>query len=114
VWLDNVPASQQPAPTDCATAIKNRPLTAHVLFGNLKDEAAKAPPKMTPAPSMQRTANWPARPNEPPHRFDTSPGIPNHPLNANETSGVRTVNATTLAPRPPTSDTGIKVRRPER
>ena len=33
VWLENVPASQQPAPTDCASAIKNRPSRAVVLFG---------------------------------------------------------------------------------
>ena len=33
VWLDGVPASQQPAPTDCASAIKNRPANAAVVFG---------------------------------------------------------------------------------
>jgi hypothetical protein len=33
VWLDGVPASQQPAPTDCASAIKNRPASAAVVFG---------------------------------------------------------------------------------
>jgi hypothetical protein len=33
VWLNGVPASQQPAPTDCASAIKNRPSNAAVLFG---------------------------------------------------------------------------------
>src|SRR6266545_2155401 len=26
IWIDNVPAEQQPAPTDCASAVKNRPL----------------------------------------------------------------------------------------
>lgn len=33
VWLSGVPASQQPAPTDCASAIKNRPANAAVVFG---------------------------------------------------------------------------------
>ncbi len=33
IWLDGVPASQQPAPTDCASAIKNRPSSAAVVFG---------------------------------------------------------------------------------
>ena len=33
VWLNGVPASQQPAPTDCASAIKNRPSNAAVVFG---------------------------------------------------------------------------------
>jgi hypothetical protein len=33
VWLNGVPASQQPAPTDCASAIRNRPSNAAVVFG---------------------------------------------------------------------------------
>jgi len=33
LWIDGVPASQQPAPTDCANAIRNRPSNAAVLFG---------------------------------------------------------------------------------
>jgi hypothetical protein len=34
VWLDNVPAAQQPAPTDCATAVRNRPAKGRVIFGD--------------------------------------------------------------------------------
>ncbi len=33
LWIEGVPASQQPAPTDCANAIRNRPPNASVLFG---------------------------------------------------------------------------------
>lgn len=33
LWIDGVPASQQPAPTDCANAIRNRPSNASVVFG---------------------------------------------------------------------------------
>ena len=33
VWLSGVPAAQQPAPTDCATAIRRRPENARVVFG---------------------------------------------------------------------------------
>jgi len=33
LWIEGVPASQQPAPTDCANAIRNRPPNAQVLFG---------------------------------------------------------------------------------
>jgi hypothetical protein len=36
VWIDNVPASQQPAPTDCASAVKNRPLNSRVIFADDK------------------------------------------------------------------------------
>ncbi|MEP7380689.1 MAG: hypothetical protein ABI910_03330 [Gemmatimonadota bacterium] len=32
IWIDNVPAAQQPAPTDCASAIKNRPSNGRVIF----------------------------------------------------------------------------------
>ncbi len=34
VWLDNVPAGQQPAPTDCANAVRNRPSNGRVIFGD--------------------------------------------------------------------------------
>ncbi len=34
VWLDNVPAGQQPAPTDCASAVRNRPSNGRVIFGD--------------------------------------------------------------------------------
>ncbi len=33
LWIDGVPASQQPAPTDCASAVRNRPANAAVVFG---------------------------------------------------------------------------------
>jgi len=105
VWLENVPASQQPAPTDCATAIKNRPANARVVFGTQKEDTEKAAQKTaTPAPN---------HPTASPHRFDTGPGIPNHP-NPDRTNqgvgGVRPVNSTTPLRRPST-DSGAK-RRP--
>lgn len=34
IWLDGVPAAQQPAATDCPTAIKNRPTNGRVIFGD--------------------------------------------------------------------------------
>jgi hypothetical protein len=33
VWLDGVPPAQQPAPTDCASAVRNRPANAQVIYG---------------------------------------------------------------------------------
>lgn len=41
IWIDNVPASQQPAPTDCASAVKNRPLNGRVIFGDDKTGSTK-------------------------------------------------------------------------
>jgi hypothetical protein len=34
IWLDEVPAAQQPAPTDCASAVRNRPARGRVVFGD--------------------------------------------------------------------------------
>lgn len=33
IWLDGVPAVRQPAPTDCVTAVRNRPANGRVVFG---------------------------------------------------------------------------------
>jgi hypothetical protein len=38
IWINGVPAAQQPAPTDCASAVRNRPANGKVLFG---DDPAK-------------------------------------------------------------------------
>jgi hypothetical protein len=34
IWINGVPAAQQPAPTDCASAVRNRPANGKVLFGD--------------------------------------------------------------------------------
>jgi hypothetical protein len=34
IWIEGVPASQQPAPTDCVTAVRNRPVNGTVIFGD--------------------------------------------------------------------------------
>lgn len=34
IWLDDVPAAQQPAPTDCASAVRKRPAKGRVIFGD--------------------------------------------------------------------------------
>jgi hypothetical protein len=44
IWVDNVPANRQPAPTDCATAIRNRPPNARVIFPAAKTGDQKAAP----------------------------------------------------------------------
>lgn len=43
IWLDKVPAKQQPAPTDCPTAVKNKPTNGKVLFGDDYVEKGKKP-----------------------------------------------------------------------
>ena len=34
IWIEGVPANQQPAPTDCVTAVRNRPVNGKVIFGD--------------------------------------------------------------------------------
>jgi hypothetical protein len=34
IWIEGVPANQQPAPTDCVTAVRNRPVNGTVIFGD--------------------------------------------------------------------------------
>jgi hypothetical protein len=46
IWLKDVPAAQQPAPTDCAAAVKNNPPTGRVIFGDT--EESKNKPKVDP------------------------------------------------------------------
>lgn len=41
IWLNDVPAGQQPAPTDCASAVRNRPANARVLFGDEPPKSKK-------------------------------------------------------------------------
>ena len=41
IWISDVPADKQPAPTDCATAIKNRPSNGRVVFGDDEDSRAR-------------------------------------------------------------------------
>ncbi len=36
VWMPDVPASQQPAPTDCTTALRQKPANAYLVFGPAK------------------------------------------------------------------------------
>lgn len=50
IWLDNVPAAQQPAATDCPTAVKNRPQNGHVIFGDdlVDSSKTKTEPKLPP------------------------------------------------------------------
>ncbi|MCA0374795.1 MAG: hypothetical protein LCH84_03950 [Gemmatimonadetes bacterium] len=41
VWVDGVPAAQQPAPTDCAAAVRNKPANGRVIYGEEKGKAGK-------------------------------------------------------------------------
>jgi hypothetical protein len=51
IWVANVPAARQPAPTDCASAVRNRPPNARVIF---PEERPAPRPALRPSPA--RTA----------------------------------------------------------
>jgi hypothetical protein len=61
VWLDKVPAGRQPAPTDCASAIRNRPPNARIIFSEDADRG-KAAPKSAPAPKNEKKPRKPKNP----------------------------------------------------
>ena len=61
VWLAGVPATQQPAPTDCPSAVRNRPSNGRVLFGD--DYAKKS--SSTRRPDATLLASTAARPEAP-------------------------------------------------
>ena len=44
IWVDNVPPARQPAPTDCSTAIRNKPPNARVIFPPGRTGDAKSAP----------------------------------------------------------------------
>jgi len=48
IWLKDVPPKQQPAPTDCAAAVKNVPQNGRVVFGDTDKDAAKKPKDVPP------------------------------------------------------------------
>ena len=40
IWMDGVPAAQQPAPTDCTTALRQRPANGTILYGPASRETS--------------------------------------------------------------------------
>jgi hypothetical protein len=48
IWIDGVPPGQQPEPTDCATAVRERPAASRVIFGDRRgeDDAVRNDPRV--------------------------------------------------------------------
>src|SRR3569623_1501734 len=57
IWIDGVPPAHQPAPTDCATAIRKRPLNSRVVFGS---EGPRNERNVTPPQSRQSNFTTPS------------------------------------------------------
>lgn len=48
IWLKDVPPKQQPAPTDCPTAVKNLPQNGRVIFGDTDGKKEKPKVELPP------------------------------------------------------------------
>jgi hypothetical protein len=74
IWLANVPPAKQAAPTDCATAVRNRPANARVIFGDSASRGergratAPALPGPMPIPNVAPTKTKPPPAVPPPPR----------------------------------------------
>lgn len=68
IWLDGVPAAQQPAPTDCASAVRNRPAKGRVIFGD-DYVTPKRPDSSKTKPAIKGFAPSKTSPKKPPIRF---------------------------------------------
>ncbi|MDE3129226.1 MAG: hypothetical protein KGL38_14545 [Gemmatimonadota bacterium] len=79
VWVNGVPPERQPAPTDCASALRNRPSNGRVIFGddyapNRPDESradgqplkglAPLPKSLEPKPADARKADDTKKPDD--------------------------------------------------
>ena len=62
IWLDGVRADSQPAPTDCVTAMRNRPRNARIIFGT--DSGERSSPRRPVADSTRPTDDRRARPDK--------------------------------------------------
>ena len=71
IWLKDVPPKQQPAPTDCAAAVKNVPANGRVIWGDTEDSkkgkgTTNAPPANIKPLSGQGAAKPPILGKKPP------------------------------------------------
>lgn len=74
IWLDSVPAARQPAPTDCATALRQKPANGVILYGPVANDDARgfdrdgderpAPPAAA-APARAKTGGAKRPPDRP-------------------------------------------------
>jgi hypothetical protein len=75
IWIDGVPPARQPAPTDCATAIRRKPPNARVIFGERQEQQPPVTPQRL-APQQEETppASAPAQQVQPPPQGGARPG----------------------------------------
>lgn len=60
IWVEGVPPAQQPAPTDCAAAVRNKPSNGRVIYGD-DGKARAGSPKMNALPVNKLRAEPPRK-----------------------------------------------------
>lgn len=73
IWITGVPANQQSAPTDCASAVRNRPPNGRVIFGPELPRKNNVPP--TPQSDTTRRRGEPPPQLPRPTKRIPPPGI---------------------------------------
>lgn len=134
VWMDGVPATRQPAPTDCAIALRQKPSNARVIYGpntveqreaGLRPAREKKPSLLTPigerrpalVTSRAATADV-AGTSASPLRTPAATRADTHATRV-AAPGARTTPATRPAtkaavPKPPPAPTKVPPKKPER
>lgn len=74
IWVEGVPAAQQPAPTDCPSAVKNKPANARVIYGETDDKKGKkGDEQRLPVKSLIRPPDRKGPPLIPPDQASADP-----------------------------------------
>jgi hypothetical protein len=82
IWLDNVPPAQQPAPTDCASAVRNKPRNGRVVFSEQLRDNPRLPMVKSlkePATAPKQQEDPPAKPSRPERKPVVKPPPPTDP-----------------------------------
>lgn len=61
IWMDDVPPAQQPAPTDCQTALRQKPANGTVVFGPTERDLEPSGFRSNPSPPTRRDSTSRAR-----------------------------------------------------
>lgn len=116
IWIDDVPAARQPAPTDCSTAIRRRPPNAKVIFGKELRDSGAQPVRIPQAIPLVDDRRTPVDPNRTPAKrdSDTPPNLV--PVRTRDTSAPpqRRPPPEVLRPRDDRPEARPQPRQPER
>jgi hypothetical protein len=113
VWLKDVAPAQQPAPTDCSSAVRNPPSTATVLFGDMPGVIGRVKSGTAQVPSGNGRNSWSSRSADDPMRRNSfsrsaspapsaqpTPVVTVAPAAPSAATATRAATATPVSPQP--------------